>query len=126
MDGYGQPFLGHNHYGFNLLHPSYHNEQSFKVDCSLDDAFGFDPPLAEQTMLDQYPNTADLLTPETYRLPCQPLPTSLLQPNNHHAEPPIAQYSTFLVPDFASGAGRTPTEPICEAVRLPINDTGEY
>src|SRR2546421_2460688 len=122
MDSYSQPFPGHNYYGFNLLHPSYHNEQSFKADCSLDDAFGFGPSLTEQTMLDQYPNTADLLTPETYQPPCQPWPMCLLQPNIHHTEPPISQYSTFLVPSFASGAGRTPTEPSCEAVRLPIND----
>jgi hypothetical protein len=70
-------------------------------------------------MLDQYPNTAGLLTPETYHLSCQPLPTYLLQPNNHHTKPPTAQDSAFLVPGFANSAGRTQTEPNCEAVRLP-------
>ena len=120
MDGYGQSLLGHNYYSFNLLRPSYHDEQSFKVDCSLDDGgFGFDPSPTEQVMLGQYPNTTDLLTANTYQLPSQLSPTFLLQHSNDHSQLPTAQYSNLLVPGFPNGAGRTSAEPNYEAVRLP-------
>lgn len=120
MDGYGQSLLGHNYYGFNLLQPSYHDEQSFKVDCSLDDGgFGFDPSPTEEAMLGQYPNTTDLLTASTYQLPSQLSPTFLFQHSNDHSQLPMAQYSTLFVPGLPNGVGCTSAEPNYEAVRLP-------
>lgn len=126
MDGYGQSLWGHNYYSFNLLHPSYHDEQSFNVDCDLDDGFGFDPPPRGQTMLDQYSSTADLITAKPYPTPFQLSPACLLQRKSDHTLLPTGPSHALLGPGFTSVAGRTSAEPNCGAVRFLQNDLGKY
>jgi hypothetical protein len=126
MDGYGQSLLGHNYYSFNLLHPSYHDEQSFNVDCNLDDGFGFDPSPTGQTVLDQCSSAADLIIAKPYPTPFQLSPACLLQQKCDHTQLPTGQSHALLVPDLTSGAGRTSAEPNYGAVRLLQNDLDKY
>jgi hypothetical protein len=80
MDGYGHTHSGHNFYSFNVLLPSYHQDQQFICDDALDNGFGFDPP-KEQSMVEQNSATGDLLYASTFQLPHQfsPSPACLLQ-----------------------------------------------
>jgi hypothetical protein len=81
MDGYGHTQSGRNFYSFNVLLPSYHQDQQFICDDVLDNGFGFDPSPKEQSMVEQDPATGDLLYASTFQLPCQssPAPACLLQ-----------------------------------------------
>src|SRR5947209_14509495 len=82
MDGYGHTPSGHNFYSFNVLLPSYHQDQLFTCDDdALDNGFGFDPSPKEQSMTEQSSATGHLLYASTFQLPRQfsPSPTCLLQ-----------------------------------------------
>jgi hypothetical protein len=67
MDGYGHTPSGHNFYSFNVLLPSYHQDQQFTCDDALDNGFGFDPSPNEQSMVEQNPATGDLLHASTFQ-----------------------------------------------------------
>ena len=81
MDGYGHTPSGHNFYSFNVLLPSYHQDQQFTCDDALDNDFGFDPSPNEQSTVEQSSATDDLLYASTFQPPRQfsPSRTCLLQ-----------------------------------------------
>jgi hypothetical protein len=81
MDGYGHTPSGRNFYSFNVLLPSYHQDQQFTCDNALDNGFGFDPSPKEQSMVEQTLATGDLLYASTFQPPRQffPSPACLLQ-----------------------------------------------
>jgi hypothetical protein len=81
MDGYGHTLSGRNFYSFNVLRPSYHQDQQFTCDGALDDGFGFDPSPKEQSMIRQNSATSNLLCASAFQSPCQfpTSPTCLLQ-----------------------------------------------
>jgi hypothetical protein len=119
MDGYGQPPIGRNFYSYNLLRPSYHQEQQFGCDYSFDDGFGFDPSPSEQIMHDQSLFTADLLGARTYQMPYQLSPASLQQQNEDQAKVLTGQNSGRHVLSPIAGAGHAPAVSRYKEVRLP-------
>lgn len=105
MDGYGQSSARHNFYSFNLLQPSYHQEQQFTDEFSFDDGFGFDPRATEQITLGQFPDIGDLLSSRTCPPPCQLSPARLIPQSSDLARVSIGQTSSGHVAGPFTGAG---------------------
>jgi hypothetical protein len=107
MDGYGHTHSGHNFYGFNVLLPSYHQDQQFICDDALDNGFGFDPSPKEQSMIEQNLATGDLLYTSTFQLSHQFSPSSacLLQQSVDQMLGSSGQKSSQNVQSPVAGAG---------------------
>lgn len=107
MDGYGHTHSRHNFYSFNLLLPSYHQDQQFICDDALDNGFGFDPSPKEQSMVEQNSATGDLLYASTFQLPHQfsPSPACLLQQSIDQVLGSSGQKSSQNVLSPVTGAG---------------------
>jgi hypothetical protein len=111
MDGYGHTHSGHNFYSFNVLLPSYHQDQQFICDDAPDNGFGFDPSPKEQSTVEQNPATGDLLCASTFQLPYQfsPAPTCLLRRSIDQVLGSSGQKSSqnVLSPATSAGGGTT-------------------
>jgi hypothetical protein len=107
MDGYGHTHSGHNFYSFNVLLPSYHQDQQFICDDALDNGFGFDPSPKEQSMVEQNPATGDLLYASTFQLPSQfsPSPGCLPQQSIDQVLGSSGQMSGQNVLSLVTGTG---------------------
>ena len=107
MDGYGHTHSGHNFYSFNVLLPSYHQDQQFICDDALDNGFGFDPSPKEQSMDEQNSATGDLLYASTFQLPRQfsPSPACLLQQSIDQVLGSSGQKSSQNILSPVTGAG---------------------
>lgn len=123
MDGYGQSFLGSNYYSFNLLQPSYHDEQAFNMDCSFDDGFGFDPSPTEHTMLGRSFDVAELLSVKPLQTPCQIAPSCLLRQSNDQMLAPGGYNNSRVGPSCISDVGYAVAEALDKEVRL-LRPTG--